>query len=159
MHQTQIWMWSRMAKCLPSFTAVAVEAFRFARFSMVGIAAAICYAIVTFLLVKGGISEAVAASVIGHLCAGVISYLGHLHFSFALRGERHRTFLWRFIIIAILAFALNILLTWLLTVVMGASYLISIAAVMILIPLLNYVCNRFWVFRPGIRRLSGNGPR
>jgi putative flippase GtrA len=67
-------------------------------------------------------------------------------------------FVWRFLLIAIATFSINIGVTWLLTSVLGSSHRISIAVVTVLIPITNYLCNRFWVFHPRLKPLSKAGP-
>jgi putative flippase GtrA len=126
-----------------------LEIGRLIRFGIVGIVVTLVYGFVTFALVSSSLANAVSATVIGHITAGLVSYFGHLRFSFAVNPE-HRTFLWRFLVIAAAMFAVNIAITWLFTSVLGVSYVISIATVAILIPLMNYLCNRLWVFSPGL---------
>lgn len=130
---------------------LSIEIFRILRFGIVGIAAAVCYALTTSLIVQTGMGSTIVATVVGHLAATGISYFGHLHFSFAVSPD-HRIFLRRFLLIALAAIAINIGVTWLLTDRLGISYWFAIAAVTVLIPAVNYFCNRFWVFLPGIER-------
>ena len=129
---------------------MSIEVFRLVRFGLVGIVVAALYACITFLLVETGLCDPIAATIIGHLSAVGVSYWGHLHFSFAVAAD-HRTFLVRFLIVAAIAFAMNIGITWLLTEALGASPRIAIATVTLLLPAVNYLCNRFWVFLPGLQ--------
>jgi putative flippase GtrA len=130
-----------------------VEAGRLVRFGIVGALASIVYAGVTFLIVSAGLGGPLAATIVGQMAAGVVSYIGHLRYSFAVEPD-HRVFLWRFIAVAIIAFAANILTTWLLTAVLRVSYIYAIVAVTVLIPIINYLCNRFWIFRSGMVPLA-----
>jgi putative flippase GtrA len=134
------------------------EAGRLARFGIIGALAGVVYAVVTFLIVAAGLGGPVAATIIGHLAAGFVSYFGHLHYSFAVEPD-HRVFLWRFVVIAVVAFAANIGTTWLFTVALKLSYIYSIVVVMVLIPVVNYVCNRFWIFRSGLAPLASEAAR
>jgi uncharacterized membrane protein len=43
-----------------------------------------------------------------------------------------------------------IVVTYKITGILGGSNRVAVAAVMVLIPLTNYFCNRFWVFLPGL---------
>jgi putative flippase GtrA len=137
----------------PGAKELRIEIARIARFGIVGILAAIVYAVVTALIVQTGLGLPLVATVIGHLVAGTVSYLGHLYFSFAVVPD-HRTFLYRFVLITAAALALNVGVTWLLTQRLGMSYWIAIGAVTVLIPAMNYLCNRLWVFQPGIKMAS-----
>jgi putative flippase GtrA len=69
-------------------------------------------------------------------------------FSFAVKTD-HRSYLWRFLVIAALTFAMNAVVTYLLDFLLVQNQ-ISIAIVTTLIPLTNYFCNRFWVLSPGL---------
>jgi putative flippase GtrA len=120
------------------------------RFGIVGITATLVYAAATFLAVELLALGPVPASVLGHLTAMGVSYLGHSMFSFAVKTD-HRVCLWRFLVIAVLTFSMNVTVTWFLTKVLGVHYQISVGIVGVLIPLTNYFCNRFWVFLPGLR--------
>src|SRR5688572_22232236 len=125
------------------------EGGRLVRFGIVGTLAGAVYAGITFSIVAAGLGGAVTATIIGHLAAGFVSYFGHLRYSFAVEPVHH-VYLWRFIAIAVMAFAANILTTWSFTAFLKVSYVYSIAVVMVLIPIVNYLCNRFWIFRPGL---------
>jgi putative flippase GtrA len=131
---------------------VLIEAGRLVRFGIVGTLAGVVYAVTTFLIITAGLGGPVTATIIGQVTAGFVSYLGHLRYSFAVEPN-HRVFLWRFFVIAAVAITANIVTTWLLTSVLKLSHVYSIAVVMVLIPIVNYLCNRFWIFR------SGMGPR
>ena len=126
-----------------------VETRRIARFGVVGILATFVYLSATFIAVEVFGFSAIPASVIGQAMSVGISYFGHSMFSFQVATD-HRVFLWRFIMIAIVAFAMNIAVIWGLTERLGFSYQISMMIVTILVPTMTYLCNRFWVFLPGL---------
>ena len=128
---------------------LAVEMERLFRFGIVGILATLVYVLVTLAVVASGLANPIVASVIGQTTSAFVSYFAHLHYSFGVPPQ-HRLFVWRFLVVAVITYLANIIVTYLLTKVFGISYLISIAAVMILIPILNYICNRLWVFMPGL---------
>lgn len=131
------------------FSFLSVEFSRIARFGVVGVLATLVYMTVTFIAVELFGLAAVAASIIGQCTSTLVSYLGHAFYSFGVETD-HRTYLWRFLAVAAITFALNGLVTYLLTDVVGVSYRVSIICVSVLIPLTNYICNRFWVFRSGL---------
>ena len=126
-----------------------VEIGRLIRFGIVGTLAAMVYALLTFAVDSSGLTNAVFGTIVGHVAASFVSYFGHLHFSFAVDPD-HRTFLWRFFIVAAAMFIMNITITWLFTSILGFSYVLAIATVTILIPVVNYFCNRYWVFVPSL---------
>jgi putative flippase GtrA len=125
------------------------ELLRMARFGIVGTAAALCYASTSFLIVWSGLGSSISATIIGHVAAALISYYGHLHFSFQVEPN-HRRFVWRFLVVALTTFALNLILTWSLTSILHAPYQVPIAVVTVVLPVASYLVNRLWVFDPGI---------
>jgi putative flippase GtrA len=128
---------------------ISIEFGRLMRFGIVGVLASLVYAGVTFFIVESGIGKPVVATIVGQLCAALVSYFGHQRFSFAV-ASTHSTFVWRFIVIFGLTFAMNISITWLFTAKFGISPRVTIGVVTVLIPVTNFFCNRFWVFRPGL---------
>lgn len=113
-----------------------------------GIAATLVYAIVSAVGNEAFAITPVFASIIGQVASAGVSYFGHSLFSFRVKTN-HQAYLLRFLIIAAIMFALNSAVTWLIADVLKLSPRIAIATVAVLIPIVNYVCNRFWVFTPG----------
>jgi putative flippase GtrA len=92
----------------------------------------------------------------GYLASCGVSYFGHMHFSFGVE-PKHRTYFWRFLVVSFLSFVLNVAVTWVITILFAYSVRISVIVVSILIPAVNYICNRFWVFLPGLKPIE-TGP-
>lgn len=130
-----------------------VELGRIIRFGVVGIGATLVYAVVTAAGNEALGIKPVLASIIGQAASTAVSYFGHALFSFRVKTN-HQTYLWRFLVIAAFTFALNGAVTWLIADVLKLSPRIAIATVTVLIPIVNYVCNRFWVFMPGLVRTN-----
>ena len=126
---------------------IAVELGRMVRFGFVGTIAAATYAAVTFAIAELRIADPVVASVIGYFCAALISYFGHLYYSFRVTPD-HRTFLWRFAITVVVTSGMTVGCTWLMTEYWSYPAWAAVLAVTLLIPATNYVCGRFWVFLP-----------
>jgi putative flippase GtrA len=72
-----------------------------------------------------------------------------LYYSFRVEAN-HRLFLWRFSVIGIVTFGIATGLTSLLTEDLRLPHRITIAIVSVVIPATTYLCNRLWVFRPGL---------
>lgn len=122
---------------------------RIIRFGVVGVAATLVYAVVSALANEVFVITPVLASIIGQTASMGVSYFGHSLFSFRVKTNHH-SYLWRFLIIAAVTFALNGAVTWLIANVLKLSPRVAIATVTVLIPIVNYICNRFWVFIPGL---------
>lgn len=129
-----------------------VELGRLFRFGIVGIAATLVYAGATLFAIEIFHLAPVLSSLFGQLIATSVSYFGHSIFSFAVQAD-HKTYLTRFLVILLLTFALNAIVIWLLSDVMHVSHRVSVAVVTVLIPLVNFVCNRYWVFSPGLHAI------
>jgi len=126
-----------------------IELGRIIRFGIVGIAATVIYAVVSAAGNQALAITPVFASIIGQVTSAGVSYFGHLLFSFQVKAN-HQSYLWRFVIIAAVTFALNCGVTWLIADVLKLAPRIAIATVTVLIPVVNYIANRFWVFMPGL---------
>ena len=131
----------------PNLGNLVVELGRLFRFGITGIVSALTYMVLTFVIVETGLAKPIIATIVGYLAAAILSYFGHLYFSFQVEPD-HRKFLWRFLVTALVTFALSIFVTWLITDILGGSYRISIAVVTVLLPLINFFCSRFWIFFP-----------
>ncbi len=132
-------------------SAWTLELGRIIRFGFVGIAATVVYVGSSFAGIEVFGVPPVAASVLGQVLSTFVSYFGHAVFSFRVEPS-HQLYLMRFLLISVLTFALNIIVTWLIADALGLSPRIAIAVVTVLIPIANYLANRFWVFLPGLRR-------
>jgi putative flippase GtrA len=146
----------RIGKQMLSVERLWIEFARIVRFGIVGTLAAVLYAAVTTSIVELRIANPIVATIVGHFCAAVVSYFGHLRFSFAVNPD-HQIFLWRFLVVAAAAFAMNIGVSWLFTMTLGLPYFVAVVTVAVLVPITNYVCNRYWVFLPGLKELSKLG--
>jgi putative flippase GtrA len=130
---------------------LAVETGRIVRFGIVGVCATMVYLGFSIAAVDILGLSVLLASIFGQCMSTAVSYLGHLKYSFQVEPD-HRTFLWRFLIISAITFLMNAAATWVFAVIAGLSSSMSFLIVTILIPLTNYICNRFWVFLPGLRQ-------
>ena len=122
------------------------EAFRVARFGVVGLLSALVYAAVAAAFHQLT-QQMMLATIVGQAVSTTVSYLGHLHFSFSVH-PRHRIFLSRFLFVVGVAFTVNIAATGFLSSVVPYQYVILI--VMVLLPAVTFLASRFWVFLPGL---------
>jgi putative flippase GtrA len=126
-----------------------VELGRLARFASVGVLATLVYFAVALIAANAIGLAPISASISGQIASTAVSYFGHASFSFRVQ-PRHGVFLPRFLTIAALTFAMNFGVSALLTTLVGAPSLLVFCAMALLIPTTNYLCNRFWVFLPGL---------
>ncbi len=135
------------------FAVVREELGRLFRFGIVGVAATAVYWVVTVTLAQGFGIGAVFASLLGVACSASVSYFGHQIYSFRVEPD-HDRYVLRFILVNGFTLGLNLLLIWLIVDIIHFAPAIGATAVVIVIPCLNYVLNKYFVFQPafGCRR-------
>jgi putative flippase GtrA len=134
-----------------SVCAWTAEVARIARFGVIGVVATLVYLGASSILFEIFCLPAVTASVIGQAISALVSYFGHATYSFRV-DSNHSFYLVRFLIILTLTFAINAVITWLLTSALQVSPQITFVVVTVFIPIANYIGNRLWVFHLGIDR-------
>jgi putative flippase GtrA len=125
------------------------EAARVFRFGLVGICVTLVFLVASTVANEVFGIPPVLAAIVGQTAAIAVSYMGHSLFSFRVKAD-HSRFLSRYLVIVVLLLGIALGLTWLITDLAGFSPRIATTAVAVLIPIINYLCNRFWVFSPGL---------
>ncbi len=85
------------------------------------------------------------ANLIGFCVAVLVSYIGHMRFTFDIRGGSRAQFL-RFVVMSGLSLAISSGLVWLVTAQLGFSFTVAMGAVVVLVPAASYLAMRLWVF-------------
>jgi putative flippase GtrA len=127
-----------------------IELGRIVRFVCIGLLTFFVYTAVTLSAIEYYGLSPVLGSLIGQLASVAVSYFGHFAYSFKAEPY-HDIFIWRFGLTMIVLFGVNIGATWIFTEMMHLRPRISIGILTILIPLISYFLNRFWVFAPGLK--------
>lgn len=84
------------------------------------------------------------ANGVAFCCATLVSYLLHTIWSFS--GQLQGRTLFRFILVSILGLLLSMLVSWAIQQ-LGLSYLVGIAAVVLVLPPVNFLLHNFWTYR------------
>ncbi|WP_051333947.1 GtrA family protein [Mesorhizobium sp. WSM3224] len=123
------------------------------RFLVIGIGATLIYA-----LLAASFSAAAAmplnpamGSVLAYGLAAVFSYAGHKYFTFVSRGA-HRFEVPRFAVLTLAGLATSFALPAVLSQWLGLPVQVPIALTSLLVPLVNYVVLRHWVFARALAR-------
>jgi putative flippase GtrA len=119
-------------------SGLAEEFWRLARFSAVG-------AIVAMIVVAAAGTNPTVGAMIGFVAAFMVSYFGHFRFSLAASG-RYRDYLLKFAVSSLASFLLSTAAVWVATAILGIDYRPALIALAIIVPVCNYLVNRFWVF-------------
>jgi putative flippase GtrA len=134
------------------------EALMAARFCAVGILSTAVHLTVALSLVVFAGTDAVVANCSAFLCAFLVSFFGHFHWTFNKRSARARSFV-RFAGIALASLAANnLVLIGLIDVANTARECAVLTAVLVVLPV-TYLSNRLWGFSDleSGRPLASNG--
>lgn len=126
-------------------SGLAEEFWRLARFFAVGTIATIVHIGVAMIVVAAAGANPTVGAMIGFVAAFMVSYFGHFRFSFAASG-RYRDYLLKFAVSSLASFLLSTAAVWVATAILGIDYKPALIALAIIVPICNYLVNRFWVF-------------
>jgi putative flippase GtrA len=130
-------------------SGLAGEFWRLARFSVVGAVATVVHIGVAMIAVAAAGANPTVAAMIGFTAAFAVSYFGHFRFTFAASG-RHRDYLLKFAVSSLASLVLSTGMVWVATAILGIDYKPALFALAVIVPVCNYLVNRFWVFlQPG----------
>jgi len=130
-------------------SGLAEEFWRLARFSAVGTIATVVHIVVAVIVVAAAGANPTVGAMIGFVAAFMVSYFGHFRFTFAAFG-RYRDYLLKFAVSSLASFLLSTAAVWVATAILGIDYKPAMFALAIIVPVCNYLVNRFWVFlQPG----------
>jgi putative flippase GtrA len=130
-------------------SGLAEEFWRLARFSVVGVVATVLHIGVAMIAVAAAGANPTVAAMIGFTAAFAVSYFGHFRFTFAASG-RHRDYLLKFAVSSLASLVLSTGMVWVATAILGIDYKPALFALAVIVPVCNYLVNRFWVFlQPG----------
>ncbi|MEX0828071.1 MAG: GtrA family protein [Haliea sp.] len=116
------------------------------RFGVVGVAATAIHIGVLLLLIVNTNIPLLSANAVAFCCAFVCSFTGNYYWTFQYPGNRVRAIV-RFMVIALSAFILNmLLLNWLAQKNWMADVYTGIAAI-IIVPVITFLGSRLWGFR------------
>lgn len=118
---------------------------QFTAYLGVGLVAMVAHYGTLIALVEVGRLDAVAASVIGYACGGVVSYTLNRRHTFA-SDRPHAQAVWRFALVAGLGLVLTGLLMALLTRGLGLPYLAAQVLTTGIVLFWNFSGNRIWTF-------------
>jgi putative flippase GtrA len=118
----------------------------FIRYSLTGAAAtALHYTVLLALVELLGVAAALAAG-IGALCGATLAYLGNRHFTFQRSGVSHGQAVPRFVLVALAGAALNSLIVWIGSAILGWHYLAAQVLATLVVLAVGYQLNRSWTF-------------
>lgn len=123
------------------------EKARILRFAIVGLAATVTHAGMVLLLVEGSGMAPLRANFFSFLLAVLVSFAGHYHWTFTATTTYARAFP-RFFTIALLGLGVSQAMMFSTVFLLGLHHRLSLAAVVMVVPAINFLANRFWTFQP-----------
>jgi putative flippase GtrA len=130
-------------------TRIIDEFWRLVRFSAVGGLTTCVHIGVAMVAVSAAGANPTVGAMIGFVAAFLVSYIGHFRFTFAVAG-RYRDYLLKFAVSSSGSFCLSTGAVWVATAILGINYKLALIALAVIVPVCNYLVNRFWVFfEPG----------
>lgn len=115
------------------------------KYGLVGLTATTIHAAILFFLVeKWGVGP-VLASIPAFLTALVISFLINHHWTFVVKGGYGRYFS-RYAAVSVAGLILNIAIMYGTVSLMHQSYLLGLAMVIVFVPLISFLLQRYWTF-------------
>lgn len=115
------------------------------RFGIVGILATTVHVFVAYLVVSLTGSLPQLANLFGFLCAFLVSYFGHLHYTFQPEFASDSYFR-RFLILSGLSFLTSASIVYFLTNTLGLDFRWALAAMAVIVPGISFIVAKFWAF-------------
>ena len=119
--------------------------FELVRYGMTGGISSLAYFLVSNLTNWMGL-PAWASAFCGWLCAVVVAYLGHMHFTYRVAAE-HKRMSPRYLVNALFNLAYTEFMTYFVLGVLLRPYWQSSLAVIVTLPFFSYPMGKFWAFK------------
>ena len=127
------------------YAALAQLSRQFAAFFGVGVVAAIVHYGALIGLVEGARWNPVAATLVGYVLGGIVSYLLNRRLTYA-SDRPHGEATWRFAVVAVVGFLLTGIFMQVFTGWLGAPYLPAQLVTTGLVLVWSFLANRVWTF-------------
>jgi putative flippase GtrA len=118
----------------------------FLSFALVGVFATLLHVSVFTAIVELLLVPPVAASIPAFLVAMLSSYAANSRWTFK-RREPHSVHLLKYALVAGLSLCLNIAITYITVDVLGYWYVIALAFVISVVPVVTFLLNCYWTYR------------
>ena len=114
-------------------------------YGAIGVLGTIIHFGTLFLLVEHADFTPLIASTIGFVFTVVVSYLFNYYWTFAAASAHRSTFL-RYLVVSLTGLTLNAIVLQAGLSLLDLHYTYAQAMVILIIPVVNYLLNRFWTF-------------
>lgn len=114
------------------------------RFALVGIGATVIHVAIAAGLIEGGRFHPAVANGVAFVAANLVSYVGNTGWSFA--APMGLANLGRFVSVSVAALLITVAIAWMVQAA-GVHYLVGIALVVLLVPVLTFMAHRRYTYR------------
>lgn len=122
-------------------------------FALVGVAATAVHYLVALIAVEALHMSVYVANLSGYICAVAVSYFGHGKLTF--RAHLDYSVFRRFVLVSLITFCASELFLLGLEMFLHLSHRLALAFVVLFVPAVSFVLNKFWVYRhPDKRTIS-----
>lgn len=131
---------------------------RFGRFAVVGALATATHALVFTVAIEAAKIEAVRATALAFVIAMLVGYALNRRWTFAVRDAPAQRFT-RYALAALAGLALNAGIMYGVVHLLHASPYLGLAAAILIVPLVSFSLNQFWVFGDAAPARDDAAPR
>ena len=123
-------------------------------FGCVGVIATLVHYGVALALSHYGLLAVYFANVVGYLCAVGVSLFGHSFFTY--KKKITSTIVTRFVVVSLSSLALSLCILFVLERWLALAHSISLAVIVLSIPVLTFIVNKFWVYAEAVAHHQEN---
>ncbi|MDP6707557.1 MAG: GtrA family protein [Alphaproteobacteria bacterium] len=116
------------------------------RFGIIGVTSTTTHIVVVLAAVESGLLGPLAANLVGFFTSAAVSYLGNHKWTFELTGG-HLRHITRFIPTATIGLSASQSIVYVVVNLLGRDYRIALAVIVVVVPTITFLLNRFWAFR------------
>ncbi len=120
------------------------------RFATIGLLATAIHITVAYFAESYGALSPQLANLAGFIAAFLISYIGHLRYTFQRQGGSDRYFR-RFLILSAFNFVASSYVIYALTVKLGVDFLWALTVVAVVVPSISFIAAKFWAFNEAVQ--------
>ena len=120
------------------------------RFGVIGLLATAIHITMAYFAESYGTLSPQLANLTGFMAAFLISYIGHLRYTFQPQG-RSGGYFRRFLILSVLSFMASSYVVYALTVKLGVDFLWTLTVVAVVVPSISFIAAKFWAFTEAVQ--------
>lgn len=118
---------------------------RFIKYNFVGSISVGVYFLAVYILIEGYRWGPVVGSAAAFILMTIVSFLLNVRFTFGSSITHQKLF--RFSLVSLVGFTLNVVLLFLVVHILSFHYVIGEIVTILIIPMVNFLLNHYWTFQ------------